>query len=208
MPCACCRGSPAREVIDLDAWRRARRAELLARRLALDPATHARLSAAIERHLAACFDWPQARVVGGYWPIRNEFDPRSFLARLIAGGATAALPVVEGRDRPLSFRAWRPGDPMEEGAHGIAVPAAGSALRPDVLLVPMVGFDEAGYRLGYGGGYYDRTLAALDPPPRAVGICFALGRLPTIYPQEFDRPMDCVVTEEGAFRRAAGGLRL
>ncbi len=123
-----------------------------------------------------------------------------FAEHHIAAGGRAALPVVAGRGRPLAFCEWRPGCAMREGPLGIPYPANGSEARPELLLIPLLGFDALGYRLGYGGGYYDRTLAAADPKPRTIGVGLELGRLATIHPQEHDVPMDCIVTEAGVWR--------
>jgi 5-formyltetrahydrofolate cyclo-ligase len=122
-----------------------------------------------------------------------------------ATGSVTALPAIVGRDRPLEFRRWRPGAALERGPFGIAQPRPGETVRPDLLLVPLLGFDDACYRLGFGGGYYDRTLAALVPKPLAVGVGFELGRLASIVPAPHDMPMDAIVTERGAWRRPTGG---
>ncbi len=103
------------------------------------------------------------------------------------------LPVVIGKDQPLRFRAWQPDTVMQAAGFGTSVPSAGEWLTPTVLLIPLVGFDEAGYRLGYGGGYYDRTLAALQPKPRTIGIGYAAGKLATIHPQPYDGKLDSIV---------------
>jgi 5,10-methenyltetrahydrofolate synthetase len=109
--------------------------------------------------------------------------------------------VVIKKNASLEFRTWHPGTKMDLGVYDIPYPAAGAAVAPDALLVAMVGFDRQGYRLGYGGGYYDRSLAALAPRPLAIGICFALGELASIQPLPHDIPMDHVVTESMAARR-------
>ncbi len=192
---------------DLRAWRRARRAELLAARLALSPDAHAQASRAILAHLARRIAPLGPRILGFYWPTRGEFDARPFVEGLAAEGVIAALPLTIATEGRLEFDRWRPGDPMSPGAFDIPVPAARDPVIPDMLLVPLLGFDERGYRLGYGAGYYDRTLAAMSPPPRAIGVGFALGRLATIFPQAHDRPMDVVITEEGVFRPSGSGLR-
>jgi 5-formyltetrahydrofolate cyclo-ligase len=101
----------------------------------------------------------------------------------------------------LIFRAWTPETPMVERKFGVWVPESGEQLQPEVLLVPVVAFDAAGYRLGYGGGYFDRTIAAADPRPVALGIGFELARVPTIHPQAWDVPLDAVITESGVFPR-------
>ena len=119
-----------------------------------------------------------------------------------------ALPVVVEKNRPLEFRPWRPGAKMALGVYDIPYPAEGKAVTPEALLVPMVGFDRAGYRLGYGGGYYDRTLAALPKKPLCIGISFALGRIDSIHPLPHDIPMDFIVTEEMTARRVGGRLQV
>lgn len=144
----------------LSEWRRSQRAALAAAREALPAASHREKSAAILRHIETGFPALATRLVGFYWPIRHEVDPLPLIERLIAAGGDAALPVVVGRGMPLEFRPWRPGVAMATGSYDIPFPAAGPAVAPDVLLVPLLGFDGAGFRLGYGAGYYDRTLAA------------------------------------------------
>ena len=188
-------------------WRRDKRAKLIGARRALGAAAHRAASRAIERQLAAHFPDLATRLVGFYWPCQREFDPLPLVKQLIARGGTAALPVVVGKNRPLEFRPWRPGARMAVGAHGIPYPAEGNAVAPETLLVPMVGFDRAGYRLGYGGGYYDRTLAALPEKLLCIGLCFALGRIDSIHPLPHDVPMDFIVTEEMAARRVGSRLQ-
>jgi 5-formyltetrahydrofolate cyclo-ligase len=188
------------------AWRREKRARLIEARRALSTAAHRAASRAIEEQLAAHFPDLSSRAVAFYWPFRREFDPLPFVKRLIARGCGAALPVVE-KNRPLEFRPWRPGAKMARGVYDIPYPAEGKAVTPEALLVPMVGFDRAGYRLGYGGGHYDRTLAALPKKPLCIGISFALGRIGSIHPLPHDIPMDFVVTEEMTARRAGNRLQ-
>jgi 5-formyltetrahydrofolate cyclo-ligase len=200
-------GGRAEPPTDLARWRGARRAELLAARSALDPAERERASRQIEAHLASHFLSLAPRPVGFYWPSRSEFDPLPFVRRLIAAGSIVALPIVVATSRLLRFRRWQPGAAMTTGRYDIPIPAEGEEILPLALLVPLLGFDAAGYRLGYGGGYYDRTLAALSPPPLAIGVGFALGRLETIHPQPQDLPMDDIVTEDGVFRRVDGILQ-
>jgi 5-formyltetrahydrofolate cyclo-ligase len=185
-------------------WRRERRAELIARRQAMPQAERRRLQPLILDRVEREFPELAGALVGFYWPIRGEIGAIDLIRRLLERGARAALPVVVEKGRPLEFRAWRPGDRLERGVWNIPIPAKGEVVRPAALLVPLVGFDAAGYRLGYGGGYYDRTLAALDPKPLAIGLGFELGRLATIHPQTHDIPMDAIVTEAGTMRARAG----
>ena len=185
---------------DVAAWRRAARADLIARRLAIEPALRAAWSAAIARRLEDALNSRPAGMLGFYWPFRGEFDPRALVGSLMARRWCAALPVVIGRGEPLEYREWTPETKLERGALGILAPAAGAPVAPTVVLAPLVGFDAARYRLGNGGGYFDLTLAALEPRPYAVGVGFELGRLETIHPQPHDRRMDAIVTEAATIR--------
>jgi 5-formyltetrahydrofolate cyclo-ligase len=189
------------------AWRRDKRTKLIDARRALGVASHRAASRAIERELAAHFSDLAARLVAFYWPFQREFDPLPCVKQWIARGGRAALPVVVEKNRPLEFRRWRPGAKMALGVYDIPYPAEGKAVTPEALLVPMVGFDRAGYRLGYGGGYYDRTLAALPKKPLCIGLCFALGRIDSIHPLPHDMPMDFIVTEEMTARRTGNRLQ-
>lgn len=106
----------------------------------------------------------------------------------------------------LEFRLWWPGAPVRKGAFSLPMPDGTEQVTPDVVVMPPVGFDAHGFRLGYGGGYFDRTLAALDPAPLKVGVAYELSRLATIHPQPHDIPMDYVVTETAVYRRTTSGL--
>lgn len=185
---------------ELRAFRGALRSRLVAAREALPAGLHAQLSRKMERHLAELLDALNPAVLAFCWPFRAEFDARALVSTRLQGGLRACLPVVMDNDSPLEFREWTPQSEMIEDRFGIHIPARGAVLRPDVILMPLNGFDEAGYRLGYGGGYFDRTLGTLKPQPLAIGIGFELARVPTIQPQNYDRPMDWVVTETGRHR--------
>jgi len=180
--------------------RREWRASLIARRKAMPQPERQRLQPVITGVLAKQFPELKSGIVGFYWPFRGEIGLHHLIRELIAAGAGAALPVVIEKGQPLEFRAWQPGAPLERGVWDIPVPAGRQVVHPTALLVPVVGFDEGGYRLGYGGGYYDRTLAARDPRPLAIGVGYAFQRLVTIHPQPHDVPMDAVVTEAGVQR--------
>jgi 5-formyltetrahydrofolate cyclo-ligase len=182
-------------------WRHARRKELIAARLAIPPALRTTAGRVVAGHLAALLDERRPAVAGFYWPIRGEFDPRPVMARFVAAGGTAALPVVVAPGEPMLYRAWHPASEMDEGRWGIPVPRAGASVTPELVLAPLVGFDARCYRLGYGGGFFDRTLAALRPRPFAVGVGFALARLPSVRPHAHDLPLDAIVTEAGVLRR-------
>ncbi len=141
------------------------------------------------------------RILGVYWPHRGEYDPIPLAAAHIERGGQVALPVVVARAQPLEYRPWCPDVAMAPGklSFGIPEPVYGPAVVPDLLLVPLLGFDGAGYRLGYGGGYFDRTLAACSTRPRSIGVGFEIGRLPSIRPLPHDIPLDVIVTEAGSF---------
>ncbi|MBI3524515.1 MAG: 5-formyltetrahydrofolate cyclo-ligase [Betaproteobacteria bacterium] len=186
--------------IDLDGAERssALRRDKIAAREALAPDLHRRLSLAIETHLTLLLQRCQPRVLGFCWPFRAEFDCRALAARLVNEGVRACLPQVISADAALEFRAWRPDSEMLVDRYGIHYPAAGETLTPDVLLLPVNAFDAAGYRLGYGAGYFDRTLAQLagrGQCPLTIGVGFELARVESIHPAAHDIPLDAVVTE-------------
>ena len=141
------------------------------------------------------------RPVSGYWPIGTEIDPRPALEALARHGPVG-LPVVEGRTRPLAFRRWRPGEALVPGGFGTSVPKADAPITPEVLIVPLLAFDRRGHRLGYGGGFYDRTLAALRAcgPVLAVGFAFAAQRVEALPTEPTDAALDMIVTEGGIVR--------
>ena len=196
------RGSDPQQALDVGRWRKAERQRLRAARLAVSVADRSSMATAVAGHLDA---WLEARfgpvagrVISGYWPIKAELDLRFWLADLHARGARVALPVVEVQAAPLAFRAWQPGMAMAHGHWNIPVPPPDADLLiPEVALSPVVGWDDAGYRLGYGGGYFDRTLAALAPRPLVIGIGPQAARIATIYPQPHDIAMTAIVTEAG-----------
>lgn len=185
---------------EVRAWRKSERARLIALRVAVPMLQRRTRDQAITPILRAALPDLARRHVGFYWPFKAEYDPRPLARALHAEGAKLALPVVVERNRPMQFRPWHPGTRLEPGIWNIPVPAEGEPVEPDTLLIPMVGFDEAGYRLGFGGGYYDRTLAAMAQRPLAVGIGFEFARLASIHPQPHDIRMDVIVTEQGATR--------
>ncbi len=182
-------------------WRKGKRAELLEARQAVPGAVHSSLSREILHQLVQSFLPRLQGVTVLYWPICGEPDILPFAGYLLNAGATLALPVVTAPGRSLQFREWKPGNAMVRGVYGIAYPAIETVVQPDALLIPLVGFDEDCYRLGYGGGYYDRTLAALSPRPLTIGIGLEMARRPTIHPQPHDVPMDFIVTEAGVTER-------
>jgi 5-formyltetrahydrofolate cyclo-ligase len=144
-------------------------------------------------------------VIGAYWPIKGEFDPLPALHRWKEDGELLdepqprriGLPVVDKVHQTLKFHAWFPGCPMEEDAYGIPKPKDTEVIVPTLLFVPCVGYAPGGYRLGYGGGFYDRTLAKLQPPPYTVGLGFAHGFIPDWEPEPHDVPLDALLNELG-----------
>ena len=146
---------------------------------------------------------PPAQVVAGYWPLPEEIDVRPLMTNLHLSGHVLVLPVVVGRGQPLIFRRWRPSLPLDAGVYGISVPSAEAPeATPGVLLVPLLAFDGEGRRLGYGAGYYDRTLATLRRAGDilAIGAAYAAQRMDALPEEAADQRLDWVVTEEGAIR--------
>ena len=189
------------ERAEILAWRRGKRDELIQSRMAMPQAAHAAADAAIARRIDTCFDDIEPCLVGAYWPFRREFNVLPVLDRLIAQGFSIALPVVLGKGRPLEFRNWNRETKLASGVYDIPYPAEGEAVHPKMLIVPLVGFDDDGYRLGYGGGFYDRTLEAMEPRPFCLGVGVELGHLATIHPLPHDIPMNAIVTEKSFYGR-------
>lgn len=178
---------------DVKRWRRAERERLYALRDSLSPERRAhqqaRISAALEQLLAEL----GMHRVGAYWPIRGEPDLRPLMRRLDAAGVALALPVIRGDPGRIEYSAWRNGAAMRRGRWGIAEPADDAPIEPQLVIAPLVGVDRERYRLGNGGGYFDRYLAACRQRPIAVGAGFSTARIDTIYPQAHDIPMDRVI---------------
>ena len=179
----------------IKAWRAQTRTALIEQRTALEPRDRQERGVRAKERLRAEIDLGPYRVLGIYWPIRAEIDVRDIAERHIAAGGVAALPVIVHKNAPVEFWPWTPGTSMRRGFWNIPVPATGTAVRPDALIIPVVGFDAACFRLGYGGGYYDRTLAALSPLPLRIGLGYAQAQIATIYPQPHDVPMSAIVTD-------------
>lgn len=187
--------------VDNAAFRLALRRAGIAARLSLPEAERQQASARILDQLAVILATHPPGLIGFCWPIRAEVDCRPLIARLIDTGWHAAMPVVVAPAAPMQFRTWTPAVPMTVDPHGIPVPAAAACAVPDVLLLPLVAFDAAGFRLGYGGGYFDRTLAACDPRPVTIGVGFAAAAVATIHPEPHDIPLDAIVTESNVHYR-------
>jgi 5,10-methenyltetrahydrofolate synthetase len=155
--------------------------------------------AALRDRVARWLASAEVHAVGFFWPVRGEPDLRNTLAQWLEADArrVAALPRIEGAT--LEFHQWHPEGAMQAGQFGIPVPAHGRVVQPDCLLIPCVAFDGARFRLGYGGGFYDRTYATLVPWPLSVGIAFDATRVDTIDPQPHDMQLDVVLTDAGQY---------
>jgi 5-formyltetrahydrofolate cyclo-ligase len=176
---------------DVDQAKLRVREQALSARAGFDPA----LGEALAGHVLAACPPPPGAVVAGFWPIRDEIDVRPLLAALHARGHPIALPVTGPRGTPLSFRQWTPGDPLEAGRFGTVHPT-GPLLTPAFLLVPLLAFDRAGGRIGYGAGYYDRTLSVL-PDAFALGCAYAAQEVASVPMGPYDVRLEAVATERG-----------
>src|SRR5690606_4749450 len=182
----------------MDAAKAALRRDAHARRAAIPPDTRSEHAASIAALFFRHIDYGPGDIIAGYWRIRDETDCKPILIRLMDSGQKVVLPVVAGDDAPLDLRVWEADAPLYEAGFGTLAPSdlAPRAV-PDLILVPLLGFDGKGTRLGYGGGYYDRTIAALEKKPRLVGLAYAAQEFDEIPREAHDVPLDAVVTEEG-----------
>ncbi|HMO48813.1 MAG TPA: 5-formyltetrahydrofolate cyclo-ligase [Rubrivivax sp.] len=179
--------------------KRTLRRQLQAERLAM--ADRHQRSAHLQEVLRVWLVGRHERSIGAYWPIKGEFDALPALYRWSEAepGRRIGLPVVERDTRQLRFHVWFPGCPMEEDAYGIPKPKDTPQFEPELLLMACLGFGPKGLRLGYGGGFYDRTLADLRPRPFTVGVGFMHGYVPWLQAEPHDVPLDALLTEEGVF---------
>ncbi len=191
---------------ELKDWRKANRERLIAARMALPAATLEEYRQRIDRSLELSFPGLARSRLAFCWPIKHEYDARHFARTLRERGALTALPVVVAPKKPLVFREWHPGVKLAVGALDISYPVDSPEIQPNAVILPMNGWDAQGYRLGYGAGFFDRTLASLAKRPVVIGVSYELARLETIFPQEWDIPMDYVVTERGVYRRDSEAL--
>jgi 5-formyltetrahydrofolate cyclo-ligase len=189
-----------RTVRDVAVFRRAERARLYEMRRRLTVAERRATEEVVAAALGTLVPAGEGPVISVYWPIRGELDLRGWMAAAAGKGARIALPVVVEKDRPLEFRLWTPGARMIRGLWNIPIPAEGVAATPDIVVAPLLGVDGAGYRLGNGGGYYDRTLALLSTR-EVIGVGHDFARMDTIYPMPWDVPMTVVVLSDGTVRR-------
>jgi 5-formyltetrahydrofolate cyclo-ligase len=177
----------------------ARKAAFVARRRIFDSGLD---SAACDNLLSLLADAPPTSIVSAYMPIRTEISPLPVMAALVARGLKVCVPVIRSAGQPLVFSLWTPEAEMVEGPFGARIPAVEELLTPDILITPLLAYDARGYRLGYGGGFYDRTFEALKAQGHAIGIGFAysaqeLAEVPT---EPTDQRLDVIVTETGTTR--------
>ncbi|MGQ7848197.1 5-formyltetrahydrofolate cyclo-ligase [Granulosicoccus sp. 3-233] len=190
--------SDAQAACDVARWRKAERERLIDLRVAIPARDRQRHAEQVAVSLEKTIGNREDAIVSLYWPFRAELNLRHWMQEVVEDGVRVALPVVEAKSRPLIFREWLPDCPMQPGVWNIPVPVDGEVLQPTHVIAPLVGFDARGYRLGYGGGYYDRTLALMRErrlAPAVIGVGHSVTRIATIYPQPHDIPMDFIITE-------------
>lgn len=181
----------------MKSWRQEQRQRLLAARAAMSAKQHEEISRACLAYIADYLSACEPGVLGMYWPIKKELDCRRLAETLLSAGWVLSVPVINDESRMLEFARWQPAMPMTVGTWNIPIPAEPQWVSPARFLVPLVGFDKANYRLGYGGGYYDRTLANIDEDIEIIGVGMEMGRLETIHPHARDIPMHRIITEAG-----------
>lgn len=192
---------PGGSAADVVEWRRGERKRLIEARSALPFTQRAEFTSAISANLDRLIGDVAGKRISLYWPFLSEPDLRGWMGSVTGRGGTTLLPVVVAKKTPLTFRSWQMGEKLERGVWNILFPAEGEEAVPDIVIAPVVGFDPWCFRLGYGGGFFDRTLAALKRPQLIVGVGYASQFIATIRPQPHDIPMDVIVTEEGISRR-------
>ena len=185
----------------LKRWRKSERERLIAERSALSQETVLAYRRRMDGFIERAFPGLARMTVAFCWPIKNEYDARHLARTLRGRGALTALPVVVAPRTPLIFREWHPGIVLEKGALDIPFPVNSREVTPNAVLLPMNGWDRKGYRLGYGAGFFDRTLASLAKKPFVIGVAYEQAKLDTVHPQPWDVPVDYLVTERGVYRR-------
>jgi 5-formyltetrahydrofolate cyclo-ligase len=194
-------GDP-RQALDVARWRKSERERLIAARQALPAAYRTEQAAAIGAALESLLPRSSDTIVSVYWPIRGEPDLRPWMQAQWQRGLRIALPVAVALGQPLLFREWRPDGPLARGLWKIPYPKDGMEVVPTVVLAPLVGFDAESYRLGYGGGFFDRTLAGMRVKPLVVGVGYPDASIRTIFPRPHDIPMDWIIAGANPPRRA------
>lgn len=189
-------GITSRSAADaVSGWRDRERSRLIGVRRAMTSQDRAEKTARIAENLQRLIGGAGTKVVSLYWPIRGEPDLRMLLPWVEETGGKCCLPVVVEKGQALAFHSWTSTTPMKRTIWSLAEPADGHEVAPDIILAPVIGIDREGYRLGYGGGYFDRTLAVLRKPAMVIGIGFTEQKIRTIYPQPHDIPMNWIVTD-------------
>jgi 5-formyltetrahydrofolate cyclo-ligase len=189
---------------EIEQAKAALRVKAHAARAALSPSERASAAAAACRHFFEHVPLTAGQVVAAYWRIRDELDCQPILIRLMDSGQPVVLPVVTGAEAPLQMRVWEPGASLYEAGFGTLAPSElAPQMEPDIVLMPLLGFDDDGTRLGYGGGYYDRTLAGLSRRPQLIGLAFSAQELDAIPREPHDVALDAVITEHGLRRFGA-----
>jgi 5-formyltetrahydrofolate cyclo-ligase len=184
--------------VGIEEAKAALRIEAHKRRAQLHPSLRGDAARDAISHFLEAVEVGEGEIVAAYWPIRDELDIKSLIGKLMDAGQPVCLPVVLGDEQPLELRLWQEGAPLYEAGFGTLAPEDGAPrVEPDVILMPLLGFDRYGTRLGYGGGYYDRTLAHLQKRPRLIGFAFARQEIDRIPRQAHDVPLDAIVTELG-----------
>ncbi|MGJ8573023.1 MAG: 5-formyltetrahydrofolate cyclo-ligase [Hoeflea sp.] len=183
---------------DVSVFRKAERQRLYAERQTVSATERKAMSGRISQRLTDILGDVSGQTIAVYWPIRGEVNLRPFMAEASGLGARICLPVVIEKNQPVEFHRWTRGSSMAKGVWNIPVPADAVPVVPDVVIVPLLGVDENGYRLGNGGGYYDRTLARLPGDLLTIGVGQPFARMKTIFPMPWDIPMKKVVLGDGS----------
>lgn len=185
---------------DVTEWRKSMRQQIIKQRLALSTNDRLLLTGKIIRGLDAVVGNIQDKIVSVYWPFQGEPNLLDWMESVIRRGTQIALPIVIEKHHPLLFKSWVPGEKLEKGIWNIPVPVDGKPVTPDIVIAPLVAFDTHLYRLGYGGGFFDRTLASFPVKPIAIGVGYEITKIPTIFPQPHDVPMNLIVTEHQIYQ--------
>ncbi|MDX3926551.1 MAG: 5-formyltetrahydrofolate cyclo-ligase [Shinella sp.] len=190
-------GLPPHAADNVFEWRRAERERLIAARLGIPPEQRKIAAERITFRLDKFLGDVRGKRIGVYWPFRGEPDLRQWMESVWERGGSALLPIVIEKAAPLIFKPWRQGEELGRGVWNIPIPIDGEAATPDIVIAPVVGYDRSCFRLGYGGGYFDRTLAIMKPKPLAIGIGYDVQAIDTIHPQSFDVAMNVIITDTG-----------
>lgn len=182
---------------DVARFRKSERQRLYARRKAVPPEQRKQMAAAVAHRLDGEIAVAAGAIIAVYWPIRGELDLRGWMNKIHRQGAIVALPVVIEHDQPVAFHRWTPDGTMQRGKWGIPVPETAHAVEPDIVIVPLLGIDENRFRLGNGGGYYDRTLARMPSATVSIGVGHDFSKLKTIFPMPWDIAVDKAILSDG-----------